>query len=94
MFKRLNYEDESDDDTATERDEKLRSSSRKFHSLRKGSNNDISMDSLFPSVKNRYAGSIIKNINSQQRKLNDHEESLKLGRSYWRSKSPFNYEYE
>jgi hypothetical protein len=64
MFKRLSYENESDDDTATERDERLKSSSRNFHSLRKGSNNDISMDSLFPNVKNRYAGSIIKNIHS------------------------------
>lgn len=32
MFKRLNYENESDDDTATERDERLRSSSRNFYS--------------------------------------------------------------
>ena len=48
------------------------------------------MDSLFPIVKNRYAGSIVKNIpetsnvSFEQKKLNDHEESLKLARAYWR----------
>lgn len=89
----MNYENESDDDTATEQGERLRPNSQ-IHSFRKGSQSDISMDSLFPNVRNRHAGSIIRNINNDQRKLNDHDESARISRAYWKSKSPFNYEYE
>jgi hypothetical protein len=57
------------------------------------------MDNLFPNVRNRYAGAIVKNLpqdskSYEQKKLNEHQEKIKQSKAYWRSKSPFDYEYE
>ncbi len=55
------------------------------------------MTNLFPNlmVKARFAGSIIRNIpNDEQKKLNDHDNSMKKSRAYWKSKSPIRYDYQ
>ena len=96
MFKRLNFEDQSDDETATEQQSRTRSNSQTFR-ISKKVQLDNSMTNLFPNlmVKARYAGSIIRNIpNDEQKKLNDHEKSMKKSRAYWKSKSPFRYDYQ
>jgi hypothetical protein len=64
MFKRLNYENESDYDTETEIGIKQRKNSRMMNQLQKNERLNMSMDSLFPNLqfKNRCAGSIVKNI--------------------------------